>query len=234
MPPAAAQKPGGCEASQPVAYNADMTEFPFNWKRPAGQALELALNRALALDPDTQSSLRALHGQRVTLALMTPPLALQMHVEGERLCVGPVDDAKEADLGVRADWGGLLGQLPFLREAKTKPKGKLRIEGDAQLAQRLQKLVGQYNPDWQLPFVQVFGDVLGVQIANAVAAAFKQAQHVGKSLAENAAEYVTEESRDVVGKAELDAFHDDVDALRDDVERVAAKIARLRSSRVRA
>jgi ubiquinone biosynthesis protein UbiJ len=37
-------------------------------------------------------------------------------------------------------------------------------------------------------------------------------------------------SRDVVPRAELDAFHDDVDALRDDVERVAAKIARLQRS----
>ena len=45
--------------------------------------------------------------------------------------------------------------------------------------------------------------------------------------AEVAAEYLTEESRDVVPKAELEAFHDDVDALRDDVERMAARVARL-------
>jgi ubiquinone biosynthesis protein UbiJ len=53
----------------------------------------------------------------------------------------------------------------------------------------------------------------------------------GRNLAEMAADYVTEESRDVVPRAELDAFHDDVDALRDDVERVAAKISRLRRER---
>ena len=49
--------------------------------------------------------------------------------------------------------------------------------------------------------------------------------------AAKAAEFVTEESRDVVPRAELDAFHDDVDALRDDVERIAAKVARLRRER---
>ena len=53
----------------------------------------------------------------------------------------------------------------------------------------------------------------------------------GRQLAETAAEFVTEESRDVVPRADLDAFHDDVDALRDDVERIAAKIARLRRDR---
>ena len=45
--------------------------------------------------------------------------------------------------------------------------------------------------------------------------------------AESAAEYLTEESRDVVPRAELDAFHDDVDTLRDDAERLAARVARL-------
>ena len=47
------------------------------------------------------------------------------------------------------------------------------------------------------------------------------------NFAESAAEYVTEESRDVVGRAELNAFHDDVDAVRDDVERLAVRVGRL-------
>ena len=107
----------------------------------------------------------------------------------------------------------------------------MRIEGDAELARRLQKLARDFDPDWQLPFVRVFGEIAGVQVAKAFAAGLRQAQVVGRNLAETAAEYVTEESRDVVPRAELDAFHDDVDALRDDVERIAAKIARLRRER---
>jgi ubiquinone biosynthesis accessory factor UbiJ len=205
-----------------------MTDVPFNWKQPAGRALELALNRALALDSETQDALKSLHGQRVALILSTPPLALQIQVEDVALRVGPVESAVEPELRVRTTLGGLLGQLPMFREAAKKPSGKLRIEGDAELAQRLQRLASGFSPDWQLPFVQVFGDVVGVQIANAFTVAIKQAKHAGVNLAETAAEFVTEESRDVVSKAELAAFHDDVDALRDDVERMAAKVARLR------
>src|SRR5207342_482323 len=52
-------------------------------------------------------------------------------------------------------------------------------------------------------------------------------REAGGSFATSAAEYVTEESRDVVGRDELNAFHDDVDTLRDDVERIAARVARL-------
>lgn len=212
-------------------YNAHMTEPDFNWKQPAGRALELALNRALALDEDTRAGLHALEGQRVALTLATPPLALQVRVEAQALRVGPVDAEAAPDLGVRATLGGLIQQLPMFRRDSAPSVGKLRIEGDAELARRLQKLVQGFDPDWQLPFVRVFGEVLGVQIARAVRAALQQAQLAGRNLAGMAAEYVTEESRDVVPRAELDAFHDDVDALRDDVERIAARIARLRRER---
>ena len=85
----------------------------------------------------------------------------------------------------------------------------------------------RFDPDWQQPFARVFGDVLGVQIANALAAGLRHAKVAAKEFAGNAAEFVTEESRDVVPREELAAFHDDVDALRDDVERLAARVARL-------
>ena len=208
-----------------------MSEPAFNWKKPAGRALELALNRALALDEDTRAALPALDGQRVSLTVASPPLALQVRVDGQSLRVGPPESDAEPDLGVRASLGGLIQQLPMFRSSKAPPVGKLRIEGDAELARRLQKLAQGFDPDWQLPFVQVFGEVLGVQVAKGVRAALQQAQLAGRNLAGMAAEYVTEESRDVVPRAELDAFHDDVDALRDDVERISAKIARLRRER---
>ena len=204
-----------------------MSELPFNWKQPAGKALEAALNRALALDAETQAALRGLDGQCVAVTLTSPPLALQVRVDGDALRVGPLDAQREPDLGERSTLAGLLGQLPMFRRDDAPPVGKLRIEGDAELARRLQKLAQGFDPDWQLPFVRVFGEIAGVQIAKALAAGLKQAQVAGRNLAETAAEYVTEESRDVVPRAELDAFHDDVDALRDDVERIAAKIARL-------
>jgi ubiquinone biosynthesis protein UbiJ len=208
-----------------------MTQPPFNWKQPAGKALEVALNRALALDPETREALTALHGQRVSLTLTSPPLALQVRVDGDALRVGPLDREAEPDLGVRSTLAGLLGQLPMFRRDDAPPVGKLRIEGDAELARRLQQLARNFDPDWQLPFVRVFGDVIGVQVAKAVSAGIAQAQVAGRNLAETTAEFLTEESRDVVPKAELDAFHDDVDALRDDVERIAAKIERLQRAR---
>ena len=205
-----------------------MTPSPLNWKPLAGRTLEAALNRALALDPDTRDQLRALDGQRIALRLDAPPLAVEVRVDGERLVVGPVDAQREPDLGVRSTLGALVAQLPMFRRDDAPPVGRLHVSGDAELARRLQRLAERFDPDWQQPFAAVFGDVLGVQIANAVAGALKQARATTRNLAQSAAEFVTEESRDVVGRDELNAFHDDVDNVRDDVERLAVRIARLR------
>ena len=213
-----------------------MPAFPFNWKVPAGRALELALNQALALDADTRAALRGLDGQRIVLQLESarqalPPLALQVRVDDGRLAVGPAEGEGEPDLGVRATLGGLLAQLPFLRRDDAPPVGKIRLSGDAELARRLQRLAERFDPDWQLPFVRVFGEVIGVQVAQALAAALRQARAAGRGLAESGAEFLTEETGDVVAKAELHAFYDDVDTLRDDVERLAARVARLPGAR---
>ena len=207
-----------------------MIDLPFNWKQPAGRALESALNRALALDPDTRAALAPLHGRSVELTLASPPLALRLSVDGERLAVGPVDAGNAPDLGVRATLGGLLGQLPMFRRDDAPGVGRMHVSGDAELARRLQRLAERFDPDWQQPFATVFGEVLGVQVANLVASGLRQARDGSRELAEAAAEYVTEESRDVVARAELDAFHDDVDILRDDAERLLARVARLRTA----
>lgn len=209
------------------------TASPLDALKPmAGRALEAALNRALALDPDTREGLRPLDGRSIALHLASPPLALRILVAGERLEVGPVRDSDEPDLSVRSTLGAILSQLPNLlgsaRNEHAAPVGKLRIEGDADLARRLQRLAERFDPDWQQPFTAVFGEVIGVQVANTLAGALRHARDAAGTLAGNAAEYVTEESRDVVPRDELNAYHDDVDSLRDDVERAAARVARLR------
>jgi ubiquinone biosynthesis protein UbiJ len=217
-----------------------MTSLPFNWKVPAGRALEAALARGLALDPETRSALSALDGRSVELALEAPAVALRLTVDGERLRVGPAgrgatEGGAEPDLGVRATLGAVLAQLPRLlpgarRGDDALPVGRMRISGDADLARRLQRLAERFDPDWQQPFTAVFGEVIGVQVADAFAAGLRHARTAGRDIAETAAEYLTEESRDVVPRAELDAFHDDVDTLRDDAARLAARVARLRAA----
>lgn len=193
----------------------------------AGRALEMALDRLLALDPETRAALAKLEGKRVELVVEAPPIALAITVRDGCLRVGPPDAANEPDLGLRATLGGLLAQLPFARAGAGQPAGKLRINGDADLARTLQQLAQRFDPDWDKPFADALGPIIGPQVARVLREGLRAGSKLAKNLARDAAEYVTEESRDVVAKAELAAFHDDVDALRDRAERLAARVARL-------
>lgn len=199
---------------------------PFDALKPlAGRLLETALNRALALDPETRSALAPLNGQRLQLHLESPPLAMELRVDGEALRVGPAQ-GEEPDLSVRAGLGALLGQLPFLKGAGATPVGKVRISGDAELARQLQRLAEGFDPDWEQPFADALGPVIGPQVAKALRAGLREARVQGAAFARASADYLTEESRDLVPKAEQQAFFDEVDALRDRVERLAARVAR--------
>lgn len=204
----------------------DRAASPLDALKPlAGRALGEALNRLVSLDPETAAALARLEGRRIGLALEAPPVALDLRVSGGRLVVGPPQD--EPDLGIRATLSGVLSQLPFLRAPGALPVGKVRINGDAELARTLQQLAGRFDPDWEKPFADLLGPVLGVQVARVLREGLKAGAGFARGFSRDAVEFLTEESRDLVGKAELGAFLDDVDAVRDRVERLAARIARL-------
>ena len=204
----------------------DPAASPLDALKPlAGRALEQALNRLVELDPDTAEALRGLGGRRIGLALEAPPIALELAVADGRLVVGPPKD--EPDLGVRATISGVLSQLPFLRPPGAPPVDKVRINGDAELARQLQKLAQRFDPDWDEPFARALGPVFGPQAARLLRDALAGGAKFARGFSRDAVDYLTEERRDLVGKAELAAFHDDVDELRDQVERLAARLARL-------
>jgi ubiquinone biosynthesis protein UbiJ len=184
------------------------------------------LNRALALDPETTERLAALDGRRIELHLEAPKLAMGLQVEGQRLRVGPAAASGEPDLSLRATVGALLGQLLPGGESAA-PVGRLRISGDAELAQRVQRLLRDYSPDLEAAFAGVFGDIIGVQIARSLRSAFSAVATGAGRFAQDSADYLTEERRDVVSKVEQAIFFDEVDDLRDAVDRLAARIQRL-------
>lgn len=194
-------------------------------KSTLGRLLGVALNRAAALDPAFSAQLTPLEGRRLDFHLTAPPLAFAMTVQAGRFVIGPVSSESESDLSLSASLGAVLSQLLPGRE-HTATVGRMRISGDAELARQLQRLMQRYEPDIEGQFVAVFGDVLGVQFARAVKRGLDALREGGKALARDGAEFLTEESRDLVPRAELEAFCDDVDELRDAVERLQRRMQR--------
>lgn len=193
----------------------------------AGRTLEAALNRALALDPETRAALAPLDGRRVDFTLSAPPVALAITVEGEALRVGPPSSPGGSDLGITATLGALLAQAAPWRDDDAPPVGKLAIAGDAELARRVQRLAQRFDPDWDAALARAFGDVIGHQIGRTLRQALAWGRDSARALARDTAEWLTEESRDIVAGAELSGFLDEVDALRDAADRLEARLSRL-------
>jgi ubiquinone biosynthesis protein UbiJ len=191
-----------------------------------GTLLEGALNRALALDPQIGTTLAPLEGCRVGVELRGMNLALTIAVREGRLRVGPHWESAP-DLNVRAAPASLLAFALRRGEDTPLPSGKVEISGDAQLARTLEKIAREFRADFEEAFAKTFGDVAGVTLARALSRAFAYARESTQALAQDAAEFLREESRDLIAPAEMETFLDDVDALRERAERLEARIARI-------
>ncbi|TAM94869.1 MAG: hypothetical protein EPN40_11280, partial [Rhodanobacteraceae bacterium] len=145
--------------------------IPHPLRRLGGLALTLALNRLVALDPDTREAIDRLEGRRIGVHLRGPEIAFSIAARGGTLQIEPPpnagDDGSANDFEVNATPGSLLA-LALGRDGDARPNGKVEIAGDAELARRVQKLARDYKPDFEAAFAAVFGEVAGTTIARAL------------------------------------------------------------------
>jgi len=183
------------------------------------------LNRNIADSRKAQALCRQLDGRVVSLTVEGTPLAFFFRAEGGRVSLAPNHDgATDASLsgtpiallalaGPRAE-GALRG-------------GGVRIEGDAEVAQKFRELLEQARPDFEEELARVIGDVAARQVANLARGFLDWGRKAGGSLATNVAEYLQEEGRDLPTRTEVEEFLAGVDRLRDDADRLEARLARL-------
>lgn len=193
-----------------------------------GRVLEAALNRALDLDPDTQARVAALDGRALTLDFKGTPWSMRIAVEHARLAIGPAFGGASA-LRVAATPGALLA-LAWARDGGIVP-GRVEIAGDAELARRLEQIATRFAPDIDEAFARAFGDVAGFQIARMLRRALAWSSASARTLAQDTAEFLTEEGRDLIAKPELENFLDEVDSVRERADRLNARVRRIAAQR---
>lgn len=213
--------------SEPAASGAPRAPNPI--LAVLGRALEAALNRLLELDPETKSRLAALDGRAVTVDFKGAAPSLRLMVEGERLRVGPAF-AGDSALRVAATPGMLLSMALARGRDDALTPGRVEIAGDAELARRLEQIATRFAPDFDEAFARVFGDVLGFQLARGVRGALAWSRNSARNLARDTAEFLSEEGRNLVARAELERFLDEVDSLRERADRLDARVRRLTTS----
>ena len=191
-------------------------------------ALEAAFNRYLQLDPGADERLRQLQGNvigielrglDITLFIAIGDRAIHIHNEfdGQPDCTlrGTPIGLGRMGLGSR---GGLF-------------TGEVEIEGDSDVGQRFQALLGDVDIDWEEQLSRLSGDIAAHQLGRLTRSAIAWGKRSGAHLQEDVRDYLHEESRLLPHPEEVREFSADVDRLRDDVERLQARITRRHKAR---
>ncbi|ROO24312.1 hypothetical protein SAOR_15885 [Salinisphaera orenii MK-B5] len=205
-----------------------MTEYR-SLPTPALGAVEIALARYLGSDARALERCAALAGCALELRLSDLGLRLVFVAEdhGMQVCAAPPEAADVTLTGASMVFGRLL----FSGGREGLMGAGLRIEGDVGVAQRFADLFSAVDFDITDIVDARFGPVPAYVLGRGLASARALVARAAREVPEQAAEYLREESRDVVGRWEHDVFAGEVETLRDDVDRLGARLRRLRGAR---
>lgn len=189
------------------------------------ERLESVLNRNVADSRKAQALCRQLDGRVMSLTVQGTPLAFYFRAEGGRIALAPRHDGV-ADASLSGTPVALLALAGPKAEGALRGGG-VRIEGDAEVAQKFRELLSQAQPDFEEELARVVGDVAARRVANVARGFLDWGRKASDSLATNVVEYLQEEGRDLPTRVEVEEFLAGVDRLRDDTERLEARLARV-------
>ena len=193
-------------------------------------AIEVALNRYLALDETALEALRELHGRALAVHVEPPGWWIVFDFIGERVRVAAeVESRPDATVqGTPGVFAALFREQ--LSRGNALPRG-LRVEGDPELLQRFQALLLQVGFDLAEILEPYLGDIAAQRVADAAGGLFQWARQAFDSVTRQAVDYLQYETEDLADRQSVEQFISDVDALRDRAARVSARVERLERRR---
>jgi ubiquinone biosynthesis accessory factor UbiJ len=185
---------------------------------------EALLNRCI--DSSTQAASLARRLQGTSLQVDIEGIArIRANAHHGRLGLTAADDSV-ADAVIS---GSPPALLQLLQGGAHRESGKpaAQIRGDAEIANRYRELFMLARPDPEEELSRWIGDFPARRVTQFAQSLLGLARHARRTAGENIAEYLQEESRDLVNKTELDEFLRGVDQLRETADRIEARLANL-------
>ncbi len=182
--------------------------------------LENILNRGLPRSPRAQELCAELTGRSIAIEVRD---IAGVRVESTGGTVKVTRPAGPADARISGGPLGLLALSGGSPEAVLQ-RGEVRIEGDAEVAEKFRELGRLLRPDLEEELSLVLGDIPAHHIGRAARAVLIWTRRAGATTVTNFAEYLAHERRDLVSRGEANQFLRAVDVLREDVDRLAARI----------
>jgi ubiquinone biosynthesis protein UbiJ len=193
--------------------------------------VQLMLDKGVARSTTAAALCQRLEGKCFAVQAGASGLDIYFVVRSGQLLVqaGQVEDADATISGSPLSLARLTGSDP---EAAIRD-GHVSISGDADVATDFRALLNIARPDWEEELSRITGDAIAHEAGRALKGFAGWAARTRHSLGRSMAEYLTEESRDLVAAAELQEFCQDVDELAGAVDRCAARLALLREQSAR-
>ena len=189
---------------------------------------ESLINRNIGASTPARALLRSLAGRSLAVEVGAAGGAARLRVRlaATELGLKAAQSDEPADASVAGTPLGLAALLAGRAGGRLATRSAT-VSGDADVAQAFEQLLKLARPDLEEELARLVGDIPAHHAANVARAALDFGRRAGESLARSSAEFLTEEGRDLVARAELEAFAAGVDRARDDVERAAARLAAL-------
>jgi len=187
------------------------------------------INRQIAAKTPARGLCAELDGRVFAIRVAGTGLALYLVVADGSVHIA-TDHAGEPDVVAT---GSLLSLARLTGPAGENliRSGAVDIAGDAVVATRFRKLMRYGRPDLEEELASIVGDAAAHGIGEVMRGIGKWQREAAATMTQNIGEYLTEESRDVPGRTEVNAFRDRVNTLRDDVARFEARIRRIEEAR---
>lgn len=188
--------------------------------------LEIALNRYLQIEPAALAECAAL--AKHSIAFELEGLDWQLFIEFDARGVSVINERVQP-ASVR-----LIGPPPAFARMATKLAGGdaalpagLRVVGEAEVLQRFRRLLGSVGFDLEEWIAPLIGDGAAHRAAQGLKSLLNWGRDSGNTMAQNTAEYLVEETRDLARGVDVMEWMDQVDRLRERADRIDARIARL-------
>lgn len=191
---------------------------------PVLRPLASLLNRQLQRSSEAQAAATALDGRVLALRLRGTGLVLQLALNDGELVLG-----RGADIDPDAELETTPLGLAELARGET-TGGRLAMNGDPVVARDFERLLRATRPDWEDELSRIVGDVAAHEIGNAVRSLLAFGRHAAERLSRDTAEYLSEESRDLPTRAEIDRFNAGVREVAGRVEDLRRATTRLREA----
>lgn len=189
-------------------------------------SVELGLNRVLALDSTALPRLARLSGRVIALDCTAPALQLFILPSGEGLQLAG-QWAGEADCRLRAPATSLLRLATGKDKTAVLHSPEVELDGDSAALLELAGILQDLELDWEYELSRWLGPVASQLLGSHIRSRATWTSQTLDSLRLNLADYLSEESRSLVGQREADARFAELDRLKLDLDRLDARIERL-------